>query len=40
MIDIALACQSITPEGEDAGSVSPYTFLIYYPNLLCIKNSR
>lgn len=31
MVDIASPCQSITPEGEDAGSGSPYTFLIYYP---------
>lgn len=30
MVGIASACQSITPEGEDADSGSPYTFLIYY----------
>lgn len=40
MVDIASPCQSITPEGEDTDSGSPYTFLIYYPNLLYIKNSR
>lgn len=40
MVDIASAWQNITPEGEDAGSGYPYTFLIYDPNLLYIKNSR